>query len=107
MQDKINILNELKEAGAVFLINADNRNYFSIPDDYFNNLAGDISTYIFIKSLPSTNPYSVPEAYFENLPGIVLEKIKIYNTLPVRDIDKDLYAVPAGYFDGLADNILK
>ena len=68
MADKINIFNELREAGASALLNTDNRNYLSVPDDYFDKLAGNILTHIFIVSLPSGNPYTIQAGYFENLP---------------------------------------
>lgn len=107
MEDKINILNELKEAGAVSLLNLDNKNYFFIPEGYFNNLASDILTHVFIKSLPSENPYTVSETYFTNLPNIILEKINFKHIPVLQAEEKNGYAVPDGYFNSLADNILK
>ncbi len=74
MWENINILNELKEAGATTLMHADNRNYYAVPDGYFINLASGVMANIFIESVPSANPYIVPGAYFLNLPGIILEK---------------------------------
>jgi hypothetical protein len=37
MRDKFNILNELKENGAVALLDTNNKNYFSVPDNYFDS----------------------------------------------------------------------
>src|SRR5437762_2933124 len=106
MQDRINILNELKEAGAVLLIDADRRNHFSVPADYFDNLADNILAHVFIRSLPSVNPYTVPEEYFDNLGQIILEKINIGDEvlgLEETAAEKNIYSVPEGYFNSLAD----
>jgi hypothetical protein len=104
MQEKINILNELKEAGAAFLMDIDNRNLFTVPDDYFNNLHSDILSHVFIQSLPSINPYTIPEAYFNHFPEIMLDKLSVSSF----DTDKkDSFSVPEGYFDNLAHTILK
>ncbi len=103
MQDKINILNELKDAGASVLINAGNKNYYAVPEGYFNNLPNDILLHVFVKSLPLTNVYTVPEKYFENLPQFILEKIHI----PLLTNKQNLYSVPDGYFNTFSDNILK
>jgi len=105
MQDKINILIELKEAGANILTAADNKNYFSVPEGYFNNLADDILTQVFIQSLPVSNSYYIPENYFENFPDILLKKLLVENNI---SLTKEIaYTVPEGYFDNLAGNILK
>ena len=106
MRDKFNILNELKENGAVALLDTNNKNYFSVPDNYFDSLASDILANIFIKSLPAESPFAVPALYFENLPDIVLDKIHVKKNLSLFIEEKNLYAVPDGYFASLADNIL-
>ena len=106
MEDKFNILDELKEAGAVALISLGNKNCFFVPDNYFDSLASSILEHVLVKSLPSINPYTVAESYFENLPDIILDKIKMRENLsPVIDV-KNLYSVPDGYFNGLANSIL-
>ena len=108
MRDKIDILNELREAGAVILSTADNRNYFSVPANYFDQLPENILTHIFIKSLPKQVLYVVPEGYFDKFPGIILDKIKIGENGFLSDIKEAyIYAVPEGYFDNLAGDILK
>jgi hypothetical protein len=104
MNEKINILKELKEVNAATLMGADNRNYYSVPEGYFNELPGNVLTYVFVKSLPATNPYTIPEGYFENLPAIILDKI---NVASFGFNDKNVFSVPDGYFNSLADNILK
>ena len=107
MSDRINILNELKESGASLLLHTDNRNYFSLPDDYFDNLSENILTHIFIESLPSDNPYTVQAEYFENLPEVVLEKIQLEKSISFKNnTEKRPYFIPDGYFNNLADNIL-
>lgn len=106
MQRNINILNELREAGAVALLDADNKNYFSVPDGYFDDLQQIIFANVFVRSLPSSNPFTVPGGYFENLPGIILDKINFNNATESTGI-KNVYAVPEGYFNSFADSILK
>ena len=101
MQDRINILNELRDAEAFVLLNADNKNYYHFPEGYFNNLSGDILSNIFISSLPALNPYSVPEKYFENFSELIIEKINS----PVNTKENP-YMVPLGYFVTLSENIL-
>jgi len=107
MTDKFNILDELKENGAVALLNANNRNYFSVPDNYFDDLAPNTLRHIFIKSLPVINPFAVPSLYFENLPDIILDKTQVRKNLSFSIEEKNLYVVPDGYFNSLAENILK
>ncbi|HEX5152021.1 MAG TPA: hypothetical protein VFW07_11275 [Parafilimonas sp.] len=106
MTEKFNILDELKENGAVALLNTTNKNYFSVPDSYFDDLAPDILRYIFIKSLPIETPFAVPSMYFEHLPDIILDKIQVKRNLSSFVEEKNLYAVPDGYFNSLAENIL-
>jgi hypothetical protein len=106
MRDKFNILDELKENGAVALLEINNKNYFFVPDNYFDALASDILANIFIKSLPAESPFTIPALYFENLPDIVLDKIHVKKNLSLFIEEKNLYAVPDGYFASLADNIL-
>src|SRR3974390_1225753 len=108
MRDKSDILNELREAGAAILATAGNRNYYSLPDNYFDQLPANILAQIFINSLPRQILYNVPVGYFANLPDIILDKIKISENNFVADIKgTGPYSVPQGYFDDLADNILK
>ena len=107
MQENINILNELKEVGAVALIQADNRNYYTVPEGYFINLASGIIANIFIGSLPAGNLYTVPEGYFDNLPEIILEKINTSLLQQQNITQKNVYSIPDGYFNSFADNVLK
>ncbi|MEP6467023.1 MAG: hypothetical protein ABJB05_11995 [Parafilimonas sp.] len=104
MQEKINISNELKDLNAAFLEHTDNKNLFTVPDNYFDNLAGNILSHVFIQSLPTVNPYLISAGYFEHFPEIVLDKLSVGS---FNSKQKDLFAIPEGYFDNLASNILK
>ena len=42
MQEKVKILSELKEAEASTLLQAGNKNYYYLPDGYFNDFVGVI-----------------------------------------------------------------
>jgi|GEM_PF-1985085 len=101
MQEKVNILNELREAGASVLLQADNNNHYYLPADYFTNLSDNVLAYVYVYSLPIIMPYAVPERYFDNLPETILEKLSI--SLISKEIP---YNVPGGYFDALPGAIL-
>jgi hypothetical protein len=73
--ENFNILNELKDAGAVNLITAGNGNCFSVPENYFNTLPETVMAHIFLQSVPSVNPFIVPSGYFDTFSSAVLEKI--------------------------------
>lgn len=107
MLENINILNELKEAEAVILLQADNRNYYAVPEEYFTSLASGVMANIFITSLPLVNPYIVPETYFYNLPNIILEKVNSSLLQQQAISKKDIYSIPNGYFNSFADDVLK
>ena len=107
MQDKINILDELKEAGAAVLTTIDNRNYFYVPNDYFNKLPGYVTAHIFLQRLTPVNLYTVPVGYFENLPDLILEKINIQRIYALDAGKKNTYSIPENYFNNLADTILE
>ncbi len=106
MQTNINILNELKEAGAATLIQANNKNYYSVPEGYFSNLSSHAIANIFVNELPAVSPYAVPENYFENLPDIILDKINA-PSLQLQGHKREVFAVPDGYFDEFANNIIE
>lgn len=106
MDEKINILNELKELDAVNLIKTGNKNYFSSPDNYFNDLADNVLAHVFIKSISNKNPYSVPHNYFENLAENILANIQVKNFETSNNFKQAVYFVPEGYFENLAGNIL-
>ncbi|MFT4153901.1 hypothetical protein [Parafilimonas sp.] len=107
MQVNINILNELKEAGAATLIQANNKNYYSVPEGYFKAFPSGVLANIFINALPSSHPYTVPKAYFENLPDYILDKINISSWQLQGGKQKNSFTVPAKYFNGFADSVIK
>lgn len=106
MQANINILNELKEAGAATLLQANNGNCYSVPDDYFNNLSSLAMANIFISKLPAIVPYKTPENYFENLPDNILDKINTASLQLPNRRQQDVFTVPEGYFDGFANSVI-
>ncbi len=106
MWENINILKELKEAGAIALTHADNNNYYSVPEDYFTNLSSSVMANIFVRSLPSANPYTVSETYFTDLPKIILEKIDT-GFFQHNVSRENVYSVPNGYFNSLAEKVLQ
>jgi hypothetical protein len=106
MQTNINILNELREAGAATLIQANNKNYYSVPDDYFSNLSSHAIANVFVSQLPATTPYAAPENYFKNFSDIVLDKINAIS-LQLQGRKGGVFAVPGGYFDEFANNVIE
>lgn len=106
MQANINILIELKEAGAATLLQANNGNCYSVPDDYFNNLSSLTMANIFISKLPAAVPYKTPENYFENLPDNILDKINTASLQLPNRRQQDVFTVPEGYFDGFANSVI-
>src|SRR5258706_6833061 len=107
MQDNINILNELKEAGSTVLVKADRGNYYSLPVDYFNDFAGNLLSRIFVESISPVNIYTVPAGYFENFPATILKKLSIIeNETFLNKAGTMPYSLPDGYFNNLAHNIL-
>ena len=107
MEDRINILNELKQAGADTLLKIGNKNHFFVPNDYFNNFSSDLMSGIFINTLPLSNPYTVPPLYFKNLEEMISERIYFIKNISNSGVNqKNVYVVPEGYFDGFAGNIL-
>jgi hypothetical protein len=108
MKETSKILNELKDAGAFFLVSTDNQNYYNVPDNYFTDLSENILLHVFVQSLPRQYPYTVATTYFDNLPGLIVEKIRVLNTLSAENTtERNVYSIPEGYFYNLADDILK
>lgn len=106
MQTDINILNELREAGAATLIQANNKNYYSVPEDYFSNLSSHVMANIFVNQLTAITPYTVPGNYFEHLPDIILDKINA-SSLQLPNRKQDVFTVPNGYFNAFAKNVVE
>ncbi len=109
MGRNFNISDELRDLNAVFLLNADRKNLFFIPENYFTELPGLLRANIFLNSLPATNPFTVPEGFFENFPTLMLSKLKSDDALVnVTGNKKELlYSIPENYFDNFANEVLK
>jgi len=119
METKANILNELEQISqAVATIG--NRNVYSVPDGYFNNLPAEMLVKVQMLNVQANPmPYSVPDGYFDGLAGSIMDKIRLKKTIqPVVESNEDLeedtlprfiphpYTVPVGYFDSLAGNVM-
>jgi hypothetical protein len=108
MGRNFNILDELRDIHAVFLTDADRRNLFFVPQNYFNELPDAIRANIFLHSISTSNPFTVPENYFDNFPILMLDKIKDSAILNILGNNNHLiYSVPENYFDNFASEVLK
>ena len=79
-------------------------NPFLVPDGYFNELSGRVTSAITLDALKSKMPLSgfvVPENYFEELSGNIQSRINIDNALS----REPGFEVPENYFDELSANI--
>jgi len=108
MQDNINILNELKEAGSTILLATERRNIYVVPADYFNSFPQNLLSRIFVESILPVNLYTVPVGYFDRLPELILEKISVQMDFEeINRLEKMPYSVPDGYFNTLAKSVLE
>ncbi len=120
MENRIDILNELKELS--FTIAAMEKvNVFTVPQGYFEHLDADILMGIEIeKGSANTTSQSgdVPAGYFDGLAGSILAKIKTQQAedaaTEIRALSPMLYSiqnehvfeVPTGYFENLSETVL-
>jgi hypothetical protein len=119
MENKIDILNELKELSPT-LAAIEKLNVFTVPAGYFEQVGADILLGISTEN-GSLNPASndsstqVPAGYFDSLAGSILGKIKALDIEPEAENlsaaltaakSKNIFEVPAGYFESLAGSIL-
>ncbi|TKK70845.1 hypothetical protein FC093_03885 [Ilyomonas limi] len=114
------IRDELKEIAAS-LANIGNENCYRVPDNYFEDVAGEVMSKI---QLPFTQLPLTPPApdYFDGLAGTILNKIKSNGTIVeannevtseltelsplVAGIKKEnVYTVPADYFANFKVNV--
>src|ERR1700761_1039791 len=96
-EDLINDYEALKQVG--------NANPFTVPDGYFDNLAGRIvslKNLYEVKSSDAGAGFAVPENYFEELAGNIQRRITIEETLNKSEAE---FTVPEGYFENLAAQI--
>lgn len=119
MDNRKNIVEELRVI-SLAVANIGNFNVFTVPEGYFESLAGNILSHIYISALPKNVPYNLPfKDYFERLSAQVLYKINS----PAKDETtqeaetpfaglgnlnhQPLFTAPAGYFEDLSANILQ
>ena len=115
MNEENKILEELREISSI-LASVEKKNVFTVPENYFENLAEKISLHIFLhetKKSQAENLQSVPAGYFDTLSSEILTKIKREeeenaeeSTLLSSLKDKNVFTVPEGYFDNLSENII-
>jgi len=113
-----NILNELMKLSPT-LAAIPKRNVFSVPNGYFDQLP----TLLLLQTKPINEKAAVPEGYFENLADNIMARIfadNIMARIKQEDLvsdnehsdilkrigNRNIYTVPVGYFDQLANNIL-
>ena len=115
MNEENKILEELREISSI-LASVEKKNVFTVPENYFENLAEKISLHTFLhetKKSQAENLQSVPAGYFDTLSSEILTKIKREeaenaeeSTLLSSLKDKNVFTVPEGYFDNLSENII-
>ncbi|MBE8712842.1 hypothetical protein [Sphingobacterium hungaricum] len=78
-------------------------NPFSVPENYFSDLAGNIQSIVKLtaKTDPESNPFTVPTGYFEGLSSVLKMEIK-------KDgiFRKTGFTTPADYFENAQQAIL-
>ncbi|HSN61868.1 MAG TPA: hypothetical protein VLR49_13090 [Ferruginibacter sp.] len=119
MNERDNILNELKELSAT-VADIPKLNVFTIPAGYFDTLGGDILLRVYNEKravISPINDTSVPAGYFENLAETIMSRIKnetltesVIETTAMSELvagigNKNIYNIPQGYFEHLSDNI--
>ena len=116
MNEENKILKELREISNV-LASVEKKNVFTVPENYFENLAEKIVLHTLLnenKKTEAENLQRVPPGYFDTLSNQILAKIKReeaenadeeFNLLSSLK-DKNVFKVPEGYFDNLSENII-
>ncbi|WP_462250456.1 hypothetical protein [Ferruginibacter sp.] len=119
MENRIDILNELKELSPL-VAGVERVNVFTVPIGYFERLEEDIlivvkvETGVLLNSITNQPSMQVPQGYFESLSDNILNKIKAEEATEVKELSPMLYSiknentftVPQGYFESLSANIL-
>ncbi len=119
MENRIDILNELKELSPV-IAGMEKVNVFTVPVGYFERLEEDILMGVRVETgglfNSITNPTSmqVPQGYFESLSDNILNKIKAQEAEEAKELSPmllniqkvNVFTVPQGYFESLSSNIL-
>ena len=115
MKNEESIVEELKAIAPVFAT-LRQLEVYTVPNGYFEHLAGEITARINKESLfsqPQSNIFKIPEKYFETLPDAILSKVKFQQSDVVSELDqiapslnaisrKDVYQVPSGYFENFS-----
>ena len=122
MESKTTILQELSQISQA-VANINNRNVYSVPAGYFNNLPAQVLAKLTVSAAQANQPapYSVPEGYFDGLAGSIMAKIKqqtaqqniggvfFEDAVASSIVPPGLptpYSVPQGYFNSLAGNVV-
>jgi hypothetical protein len=115
MNEENKILEELREISSI-LASVEKKNVFTVPENYFENLAEKISLHTFLhetKKRQAENWQGVPAGYFDTLSSQILTKIKREEAENAEEStflsslkDKNVFTVPEGYFDNLSENII-
>lgn len=98
-------MNENWQKDAPTLAAMEKTNPFSVPENYFSEMASHVNARISIEQFDNSKAlFEVPEDYFEELP----ERILSASRLPQieQQDDSSLFTVPDGYFDKLRQNTL-
>ncbi|MCU0321527.1 MAG: hypothetical protein MUE72_03875 [Chitinophagaceae bacterium] len=120
-QKSTHIIQELQEISPV-VANLNNYNAYTVPPDYFNNLASEILQQIRTNELleqAKGNPFIAPNGYFTTFASTLAEKMQepknycteVENELnevaPILNtIDKNnIYSIPSNYFIDSANTI--
>lgn len=124
MENKTDILNELKELSPVIAA-LEKVNVFTVPEGYFEYLSADILTGIETESDLAINASSiiavdeVPTGYFDTVPDAILTKIKALESndavAEIKELSpmlhsiqsENIFEVPAGYFENLSADVLQ
>jgi hypothetical protein len=123
MEISIDILNELKSI-SFLLAEMQKINVFTVPAGYFDTISDDVLAILREenKELPdvgfSDKVTNLPTGYFDQLAGSIMAKIKALETGSAADElrslspmlsgiqNKNVFEVPQGYFETLAENTL-
>jgi hypothetical protein len=113
MLERENILNELM-AISPLLASIPRVNVYEVDENYFDGIRAELQARIIASNFTTEqNNFDVPQGYFENLSNNILEKIKAQeNNVVLTEMhqlsptiagigNKNVYAVPKGYFEQL------
>lgn len=74
---------------------------FSMPQNYFNDLEGEVLNKLNEENLPKENGFHTPESYFDNV------EHSIFNKLSEENLPKENgFNTPENYFDELEESLL-